>query len=148
MKQTGKRISHDPVLVMALSQLERLSQPSMTPNSLFLWVSDVCQHGFWLSVFPQWIFRGTMLGFITVIRICVKDHFPSETQILLPNLRKKERHHKFQYTQQANKGKGYWCFSFSGRHGGTVSAWPSDPASLWRTWLQGLAIKHSHMPIP
>lgn len=106
MKQTGKRINHDPVSVIALSQLERLSQPPMTPNSLFLWVSGVFQHSFWLSFFPQWIFRWTMLEFITVIRICVKDHFPSETQILLPNLRKKKDITSFNKPNKPTKEKG------------------------------------------
>lgn len=75
MKKTGRRISHGPALVLAQSQEEGLSLPLQT--LVFLWVSDVCKHGYWLSVFPQRIFRWAMLEFITVIRIYVKDHFPS-----------------------------------------------------------------------
>lgn len=41
MKQTGKRISHGPALVMAQSQEEGLPLPPATPK-LFISVGDVC----------------------------------------------------------------------------------------------------------
>lgn len=68
---------------------------------------------------------------------------PSVIHLLLPN---KESHHTFQQTQQANKGKGYWCFTFSGttqKDTVCLSTLQTDLTYLWGTWFQGLAIKRT-----
>lgn len=98
--------------------------PLPPPNSLFQLVMSV-QKSLLAFTFPS---ATVQMG--NVIRLYVKDHSPNVIHILLPN---KERHHKFQQTKQAKKGKGYWCFTFNGTaqrnsHLSFCSAhWPDIP---------------------
>lgn len=131
MKQTGNRINRGPALVMAQSQEEGLSLPLTTPDSGFLWVSDVCKHGCWLSVSPQWLFRWAVLDFIAVRRMYVNDCFPDVIHIFLQNQSTKERHHRFHQTQQASEGKG--CCDLSRRTALLRFCSLRGPALLWRT---------------
>lgn len=56
-----------------------------------------------------------MLDF-TVMRIYVKDQSPSVIQFLLPNLGKKESHHKFQQESQPTEEKGIDVLLPVGQH--------------------------------